>query len=175
MTIDQIRTLIRDVPDFPRPGIVFKDITPLLADPPAFAGTVELLAEHIERHRPNAILAVESRGFLFAAPVAARTGLPLHLVRKKGKLPYRSVSVDYELEYGTDSLEVHVDVIEPHGRYAIVDDVIATGGTAAATAQLLANNGGQLACYAFVIELAFLNGRQRLTEGPVEALLTYHQ
>lgn len=173
MTIDQIRALIRDVPDFPRPGVVFKDITPLLARPRAFARSVELLAENINRHDSQSILAVESRGFIFAAPVAARAGLPLHLVRKAGKLPYESVGIEYELEYGKDKLEVHVDVIEPGIRYAIIDDVIATGGTAAATGQLVHNNGGQLACYAFLIELAFLNGRRRLGDTAIESLLTY--
>ena len=173
MTLHQIRNLIRDVPDFPRPGVVFKDITPLLANPQGFDRTVELLADSISRHGSESIVAIESRGFIFAAPVAARTGLPLHLVRKAGKLPFESVGIEYELEYGRDKLEVHVDVIDSNTRYAIVDDVIATGGTAAATGQLLQDNGGSLACYAFVIELAFLNGRQQLGDAAVESLLTY--
>lgn len=173
MTIDEIRQLIRDVPDFPKPGIVFKDITPLLADPRGFARTVELLAERIAAHDAQSLLAVESRGFLFAAPVAAQLRLPLHLVRKAGKLPWETRSVEYELEYGTDSLEVHTDSIEPGVRYAIVDDVIATGGTAAATGQLVARHDGQLACYAFVIELAFLNGRDRLGAQRIESLISF--
>ena len=173
MTIEELRQLIRDVPDFPRPGIVFKDITPLLAHPRAFARTVDLLAERITANDANSVLAVESRGFLFAAPVAARLGLPLHLVRKAGKLPWETRSVEYELEYGTDSLEVHTDSIEPGTRYAIVDDVIATGGTAAATGQMVTDHGGALSCYAFVIELAFLNGRDRLGDHRIESLISY--
>ena len=173
MTIEQLRTLIRDVPDFPKPGIVFKDITPLLAHPQGFARTVQLLADRVEQCGAQTLLAVESRGFLFAAPLAAHMGLPLQLVRKAGKLPWETLRVDYELEYGSDALEVHRDVIEPGTRYAVVDDVIATGGTAAAAGELVARHGGDLACYAFVIELAFLNGRARLGEGPVESLIRY--
>ncbi|MBT8143715.1 MAG: adenine phosphoribosyltransferase [Gammaproteobacteria bacterium] len=173
MTIEQLRDLVRDVPDFPRPGIVFKDISPLLAHPTGFAAAVEALAARVSQHESDSLLAVESRGFIFAAPVAAQLGLPLHLVRKAGKLPHRTVGIEYELEYGSDRLEVHADVIDPARRYAIVDDVIATGGTAAATSQLLRDNGGVLACYAFVIELGFLNGRDRLGEYPVESLIRF--
>lgn len=173
MTTEQLRALIRDVPDFPQPGIVFRDITPLLAHPVGFSRTLELLGERVSASRAQSLLAVESRGFLFAAPLAARLGLPLQLVRKAGKLPWETVRIDYELEYGSDALEVHTDVIRPEMRYAIVDDVIATGGTAAAAGQLLRRHGGELACYAFVIELAFLNGRERLGNGPVESLIRY--
>ena len=173
MTIDDLRQLIRDVPDFPKPGIVFKDITPLLAHPRGFARTVDLLAERISAHDAQSLLAVESRGFLFAAPVAARLELPLHLVRKAGKLPWETRSVEYELEYGTDSLEVHTDSIESGTRYAVVDDVIATGGTAAATGQMVTEHGGALACYAFVIELAFLSGRERLGAHQIESLISF--
>lgn len=173
MTIEQLRALIRDVPDFPRPGVVFKDITPLLAHPQGFARTVEMLAGRVEENRADSLLAVESRGFLFAAPLAARMGLPLHLIRKAGKLPWEKHRIDYELEYGSDALEVHADVIEPGRRYAVIDDVLATGGTAAAAGELLNRNAGELACYAFVIELAFLNGRERLGQAAVESLIHY--
>lgn len=173
MTIEQLRALIRDVPDFPQPGVVFKDITPLLAHPRGFARTIEMLAERVAATEPQSLLAVESRGFIFAAPLAARMGLPLHLVRKAGKLPYRTLRIDYELEYGSDALEVHTDVIESGLRYAIIDDVIATGGTAAAAGGLVERHGGDLACYAFVIELASLNGRERLGQRAVESLIRY--
>lgn len=173
MTIEQLRALIRDVPDFPKPGIVFKDITPLLADPAGFSRTVDLLGERLAGNGVQSLLAVESRGFLFAAPVAARMGLPLHLIRKAGKLPWETVRIDYDLEYGSDALELHTDVIEPGVRYAIVDDVLATGGTAAAAGELLSRHGAELGCFAFVIELLFLNGRKRLGTAPVESLIRY--
>lgn len=173
MTIDAIKAAIRDVPDFPKPGILFKDITPLLSNAMLFARTVELLAERIAGHKPDGIVAVESRGFLFGAPVAHRLGVPLQLARKPGKLPYRSVSVSYDLEYGSDRIEMHVDAIEAGKCYAIVDDLIATGGTAAATAELVELQKGKVACCAFVIELSFLDGVKRLGTRPLESLLRY--
>jgi adenine phosphoribosyltransferase len=172
-TLARIQAAVRDVPNFPRPGIVFKDITPILASPALFAATVELLARRVGRFRPHEICAIESRGFLFGAPVAARLGLPLQLVRKPGKLPYETVGYDYQLEYGTDRLEVHVDAIAPGQRVAIIDDLLATGGTASATAHLIEQQGGEVACCAFVIELAFLAGRERLSRWPVERLIAY--
>ena len=135
MTLEEIRSLIRDVPNFPKPGILFRDITPLLADPAAFRATTEVLAERVAPLRADGILAIESRGFIFGAALATRAGLPLQLVRKRGKLPRESFSVEYELEYGVDHLEMHKDAVRAGGRYLIVDDVIATGGTAAAVAQ----------------------------------------
>jgi adenine phosphoribosyltransferase len=173
MSADELKAIIRDVPDFPRPGILFKDITPLLADPRAFASAVELLGERIRARGAESIVAIESRGFLFGAAIAARLGLPLQLVRKPGKLPYKTVSVAYELEYGTDRVEIHTDAIQPGTACAVVDDLIATGGTAAAAAQLVEMQRGVVACCAFVIELGFLNGRERLGRRPVEALLAY--
>jgi adenine phosphoribosyltransferase len=162
-----------DVPDFPRPGIVFKDITPLLADPAAFSATVLMLAASLRRHRAEQILAIESRGFLFGAALALELKLPLHLVRKPGKLPRPTVGIDYELEYGSDRLEAQRDVLQPGARFAIVDDVIATGGTAAAVAGLVLREGGRLACAAFLVELGFLGGRERLAAMPVESLVRY--
>jgi adenine phosphoribosyltransferase len=173
MSPADIKALIADVPDFPKPGIVFKDITPVLADPRAFAAATDALAERCTRFRADAVLAIESRGFIFAAPLAQRLNLPLHLVRKRGKLPRAALSVRYELEYGFDHLEVHADAIRPGGRYLIVDDVIATGGTAAAVASLVAQQGAAVAACVFLIELTFLDGRSKLGGSEVVSLIRY--
>lgn len=173
MTLQEIQALVKDVPDFPRPGIVFKDITPVLADPRAFDATIAALAERVADLGADGILAIESRGFLFGAALALRLGLPLQLVRKRGKLPRASISMRYELEYGFDHLEVHTDAIRPGGRYLIVDDVIATGGTAAATAALVEQQKAAVAASVFVIELTFLNGRAKLGTHDVISLIRY--
>jgi len=164
---------IRDVPDFPQPGILFKDITPLLAEPVAFAAAVEQLAATVRDAAAEEILGIESRGFIFGAAVAVELGLPLQLVRKPGKLPRTTTHVDYALEYGVDRIEVHTDAVRPGIRYAIIDDLIATGGTAAATVELVGRCGGQVACCAFVIELGFLGGRKKLPSGLVTSLIQY--
>jgi adenine phosphoribosyltransferase len=173
MTLQDIRSLIIDVPDFPKPGIVFKDITPLLANPEGFRGTIDLLAERVAGLDAAAILAIESRGFIFGAALAHKMGLPIHLVRKRGKLPRASISVAYELEYGVDHLEMHGDAIVPGKRYLIVDDVIATGGTAEAVARLVREQGAEVAACAFVIELEFLDGRRKLEPHTVVSLIRY--
>jgi adenine phosphoribosyltransferase len=173
MSPDEIKALIRDVPDFPKPGIVFKDITPLLTNASAFSSITDYLAERANAHRADGILAIESRGFIFGAALADRIGLPMHLVRKRGKLPRATVSVEYDLEYGTDHVEMHADAIEAGGRYLIVDDVIATGGTAAAVAKLVGEQRGAVAACLFVLELSFLNGRSQLDGHLVESLLCY--
>jgi len=173
MTPAEIKALIVDVPDFPKPGIVFKDITPLLQNPAAFRAAIELLAERCEGLRADGILAIESRGFIFGAALAQRLGLPLELVRKRGKLPRRSLRVSYELEYGVDHLEIHEDALKRGGRYLIVDDVIATGGTAAAVAELVARQGGAVAACAFLIELTFLAGREKLAGQKIVSLISY--
>lgn len=173
MTLEQLRGFIRDVPDFPKPGIIFKDITPLLQSPAGFTETIERLAEGAQAFRADHILAIESRGFIFGAALAQRLALPMHLVRKRGKLPRESVSVRYELEYGFDHLEVHADSIRPDERYLIVDDLIATGGMAGATGSLVRQQGGIVAGFAFVIELTFLAGRKALGDAPVVALIDY--
>jgi adenine phosphoribosyltransferase len=173
MTLHEIEALIADVPDFPKPGILFKDITPLLANPAGFRETVQLLAERVVAKEADAILAIESRGFIFGAALATHLGLPLHLVRKRGKLPRPTLSVRYELEYGFDHLELHEDALAPGGRYLIVDDLIATGGTAAAVASLVAAQRGTVAACAFVIELTFLDGRRRLAGLDVVSLIRY--
>jgi adenine phosphoribosyltransferase len=169
----EIKSLIVDVPDFPKPGIVFKDITPVLANPAAFKAVTEHLAEHAAGLQCDAVLAIESRGFLVGAPLAQRLGLPLHLVRKRGKLPRAAITVRYELEYGFDHLEMHSDAVKRGGRYFIVDDVIATGGTAAAVASVVARQGATVAACLFLIELNFLAGREKLAGLPVVSLITY--
>lgn len=173
MSIESIKTLIRDIPDFPKPGIMFKDITPLLSDPDAFKATIDLLAECVKLRSVDAIVGIESRGFIFGAALATKLSLPFELVRKPGKLPYKTVSIEYELEYGTDTVEMHVDAVRPGKRYAIVDDLIATGGTAAAAVQLIEQQHGVVACCAFVIELSFLGGVQKLGDVPVDTLISY--
>jgi adenine phosphoribosyltransferase len=171
--VDAVRALIRDVPDFPKPGIVFKDITPMLADARAFAACVDLLAEAIAPRKPDALIGIESRGFIFAAPVARALGVGFVPVRKPGKLPHRTRRVEYALEYGTDALEMHHDALVRDARVIIVDDVLATGGTAAAAGRLVEEAGGRLAGFAFAIELAFLSGRTRLAGYTVDALISY--
>ena len=173
LSVDELKGIIRDIPDFPKPGILFKDITPLVAYPRAFRTTVELLASRAQAVGAEGLVAIESRGFLFAAAMATQLGLPLQLARKAGKLPYRTVGVSYDLEYGSARIEMHVDAIERGKRYAIVDDLIATGGTAAATAQLVEQGGGQVASCLFVIELAFLDGRKVLGGRRVDSLIAY--
>ena len=173
MPIATLKNLIRDVPDFPKPGIVFKDITPLLADPGGFKLCVDLLAERIQATATEEILAIESRGFIFGAAVAAQLSLPLQLVRKPGKLPGATTGMEYDLEYGTDRVEIHCDALGAGKRYGIVDDLIATGGTAGATARLARTHGAEIVCCAFVIELAFLNGRRQLDGHRIESLIRY--
>lgn len=173
MSPEEIKALVKDVPDFPKPGIVFKDITPLLSNAAAFASITELLAARAKAYTADAILAIESRGFIFGAALAYRLKLPIHLVRKRGKLPRETVSVEYDLEYGTDHVEMHADAVVEGGRYFIVDDVIATGGTAAAVARLVADQGGRLPACLFVLELNYLNGRHRLDGIEVESLMSF--
>ncbi len=168
-----IRQYIRDVPDHPRPGILFRDITPLLQNPDAFRYAVEEIAARFEPSGLDAIAGVESRGFLFAAPLAYRLGLPLVIVRKRGKLPFDTHSQAYTLEYGEDALEIHVDSITAGARVLIADDLLATGGTLAATAKLIESSGGVVAGLGVVIELSELRGRDALSSHWIESLLTY--
>ena len=164
---------IREIPDFPTPGILFRDITPLLGHPDAFRRAVELLAERFEPESFDSVVAIESRGFVFAAPLAYRLGIPLVPVRKEGKLPFDTHSVTYALEYGSDALEIHVDAIGEGSRVLIVDDLLATGGTAAATVRLIERSGASVAGLAFVIELTDLRGRDTLAGYRVESLVTW--
>lgn len=171
--VDDLNQTIRDVPDFPKPGILFKDITPVLADPVLMQRIIDHLVERLAPHDVGVICGVESRGFIFGTPLAIAMNKPFVLARKPGKLPYEKVRVEYALEYGTNTLEMHTDSVQPGQRVAIVDDLLATGGTADATRQLVEELGGTVACYAFVIELSFLSGRDRLTPVPCESILTY--
>ena len=169
----ELKSYIRDIPDFPVPGILFRDITPLLGDAAAMKLAVDRMVEVCERFEPDVIVSVESRGFLFAAPLAYRMGKPLVPVRKPGKLPHETYSASYELEYGTDSLEIHRDAIGSGQRALIVDDLLATGGTVSATAELVRECGGIVAGYAFLVELAGLNGRERLGGADALSLIIY--
>ena len=164
---------IRDVPDFPQPGITFKDISPLLADPAALRAAVSAMADPYRADPPDTVLAVEARGFLFAVPLALELGCGVVPVRKPGKLPAAKRSVEYALEYGTDTLEMHADALAPGQRALIVDDVLATGGTVAACLKLAREAGAEVTAAAFLIELAFLEGRAKLGDLPVTAALTY--
>lgn len=168
-----LRQAIRDVPNFPRPGIVFKDITPVLLDPALFARAAEAMAAPFESADVTRVLAIESRGFVFGAPVALKLRAGLVPVRKPGKLPGARERVEYALEYGTDALEMHADAIGPGDRVLVVDDVLATGGTAAAAARLVEVRGAELAGFSFLLELGFLEGRGRLAGWRVEAVVAY--
>lgn len=163
---------IREISDFPAPGILFRDITPLLGHHEAFRHAVQQIAERFDDESFNSVVAIESRGFVFAAPLAYILGLPLVPVRKPGKLPFDTHSVTYDLEYGSDSLEVHVDAFGRGARVLIVDDLLATGGTAAATVRLVEQSGATVIGLAFVIELADLRGRDALVGYRIESLLT---
>jgi len=163
---------IRDIPDFPKPGILFKDITPLLADPAAFRETIDRLAEGF-RGRVDTVLGIESRGFIVGAAVAYALGTGLALVRKPGKLPAQTYSAHYELEYGKDTLEIHRDAIGRGHRVLLVDDLLATGGTASAAAELIKRCGGTIAGFSFIVELAFLGGRKRIGDYEVRSLIRY--
>jgi adenine phosphoribosyltransferase len=164
---------IRDIPDFPKPGVMFKDITPLLADPSAFAESIKLLADRHRGQPIDAIAAAEARGFLFAAPLALELKLPLVPLRKPGKLPYRTYSLKYELEYGSAELHMHVDGIKPGARVLVVDDVLATGGTMKAGCALIEYAGGVVAGCAFLVELMFLEGREKLQKYDLYSVLKY--
>jgi adenine phosphoribosyltransferase len=165
--------LIRDVPDFPKPGIMFKDITPVLEDPAAFREVVELLAEDARNKGAETIVGIESRGFIFGVPVAMHLGLPFAMARKLGKLPYEKISEEYALEYGTNTVEMHVDAIKPGQKAYIVDDLLATGGTAAAAARLVERLEGRVCGFGCLIELTFLQGRENLLGYPVTALMDF--
>jgi adenine phosphoribosyltransferase len=171
--VENLTALIRDIPDFPEPGIVFKDITPVLADGKAFAALVDALAEPFHDTGVNKVAGIEARGFTLATPVAERLGAGFIPVRKPGKLPYETVREDYSLEYGTDSLEIHTDAAAKGEKVLLVDDVIATGGTAAAAIRLLRKIGAEVVGFSVFIELGFLDGAQKLDGVPLHALVTY--
>jgi adenine phosphoribosyltransferase len=164
---------IRDIPDFPKPGIMFKDITPLLAVPPAFACAIQQLCDHYRAVELDAIAAAEARGFLIAAPMALELGKPLVPLRKPGKLPYRTYSLKYDLEYGSAELQMHVDGVAPGAKVLLVDDLLATGGTMRAGCSLIESAGGVVVGCGFLVELAFLNGREKLKPYDIFSLIRY--
>jgi len=168
-----LKTLIRDIPDFPKPGIMFRDITTLLHNPEGLRYAIDALAEQSTDLAPDYVAGIESRGFIFGMPLAYKMGLGFIPVRKAGKLPAATYQVEYELEYGVDRLEMHQDACPPKSRILIVDDLIATGGTAAAAAKLIEQAGCELVGYSFAIELTFLNGRKHLPDVPVRSLIQY--
>ncbi len=173
ITVQEIYQAIRDVPDFPKPGIMFKDITPLLLDPGGFRRALELMAAPFGGSKVQRVVSIESRGFLLGAPIALLLEAGLVPIRKPGKLPAARGRVEYTLEYGTDALEMHRDAVGQGDRVLIVDDVLATGGTAEAAAKLVRAHGAQVVGFTFLIELDFLKGRERLRNERVEALLHY--
>ncbi len=168
-----LNAYIRDVPDFPKPGIMFKDITPLLAHPEAFGASVDRLAERFRDERIDVVAAAEARGFLFGPPLALRLNVGFVPIRKPGKLPYDKIGLDYQLEYGSDRLEVHSDALAPGTRVLLLDDVLATGGTMVACRELVHQAGAVVAAFAFVVELSFLGGRSKLEPAEIFSVLTY--
>ena len=169
----ELTDFIRDIPDFPKPGIIFKDITPLLRDPVAFRETVLRMAEPLRGRSIDAIVSVEARGFLFGAALAYELGLPMVPARKRGKLPYDVISVTYSLEYGEDTLEMHTDGVMAGQRVIVVDDVLATGGTLAAACRLVEKAGGTIDGLSLVVELSFLEGRNQLQGYEISSVITY--
>ena len=170
---EDIKEAIRNVPDFPKPGIQFKDITPVLADPDLFSGAIDLLTAGVEPGSVDAVVGIDARGFIFAAAAAVRLKAGFVPVRKKGKLPYRTHEEDYALEYGTATVAMHVDALQPGSRVLLVDDLLATGGTATAAASLVKKLGADIKEIAFLIELSFLKGREKLNGYPIRSLVVY--
>ncbi len=171
--MDQLKGIIRDIPDFPKKGIVFKDITTLLSDAKSFHRMVDLLAHRYVGEKIDQIVGIEARGFILGSALAYKLGTGITLVRKPGKLPYKTRSIDYELEYGTDTLEIHEDAFKPGDNVIIADDLLATGGTMAAVVELVEQFGAEIRECAFMAELEFLEGRNKLPEGKVYSLLKF--
>ncbi|HPY29978.1 MAG TPA: adenine phosphoribosyltransferase [Verrucomicrobiota bacterium] len=169
----EIERAIRNVPDFPQPGIQFKDITPVLADARLFAGSIDLLTRGFQPGDVDMVVGIDARGLIFAAGAALKLNAGFVPVRKKGKLPYRTHEQNYALEYGTNTIAIHVDAIQPGARVLLIDDLLATGGTAAASAALVKKLGGQILAITFLIELSFLDGRQKLKDYPVHSVVVY--
>jgi adenine phosphoribosyltransferase len=173
ITPDELSRAIRNIPDFPQPGILFKDITPLLADPKLFAGSIDLLSANVIPGSVDSIVGIDARGFIFAAAVALKLKAGFVPIRKKGKLPFQTYEESYQLEYGSNTVAIHVDAIRPGSKVMLVDDLLATGGTAAAAANLLRKIGAEIVEITFLVELGFLNGRQKLAGFPVRSLISY--
>ena len=172
-TSADLERAIRNIPDFPQPGIQFKDITPVLADARLFSGSIDLLTQNFRPGMVDTVVGIDARGFIFAAAAAVKLQAGFVPVRKKGKLPYQTLEQTYDLEYGTNTVAIHVDALKPGSRVLLIDDLIATGGTAAAAATLVRNIGGRILETSFLIELGFLNGREKLKGYPVRALVKY--
>lgn len=173
-TLEQrIKQSIRDVPDFPKAGIMFKDITPVVADAALFRDVIQAFAERYHSQGVTAIVGIESRGFIFGAALAHKMGLPFHLIRKLGKLPYKTIKTSYDLEYGSATIEMHEDSVQKGDVVLVIDDLLATGGTAAAACELVSRQGGRVAECAFMVELLFLSGKEKLKDIPTFALVTY--
>jgi len=168
-----IKSLIRDIPDFPKPGIIYRDITTLLQNSEGLNYVIDHFSELFSEQKIDYVIGIESRGFIFGAPIAYKLDAGFVPVRKSGKLPAEIHSIEYELEYGSDTLEIHQDAIQPESRILIVDDLIATGGTAAATAELINKLGCELIGFAFIIELLALEGRAKLPDAPIQSMVTY--
>ena len=173
LTPADIERAIRNIPDFPKPGIQFKDITPVLADARLFSGSIDLLTEKFKPGSVDAVVGIDARGFIFAAAAAVKLQAGFVPVRKKGKLPYKTHEQEYALEYGTATVAVHVDALKPGSRVLLIDDLLATGGTAAAAASLVKGLGAQILEISFLIELGFLSGRDKLKGYPVRSLIVY--
>ena len=172
--MESLKTIIRDIPDFPKPGILFKDITPLLADPASFKSVIDTLKERYADKKIDAVAGIEARGFVFAAAVGYALGAGVVMIRKPGKLPYKTFKQTYSLEYGEDAIEIHQDAFQPGQNIILIDDVLATGGTMAATTSLIQNNFKvNLVEVAFILELDFLNGREKLKGLPIHSMLNF--
>ncbi|MBV8350743.1 MAG: adenine phosphoribosyltransferase [Verrucomicrobia bacterium] len=174
VNLEQLKSAIRDIPDFPRPGIIFKDITPILGNGQLFQRVIDHLADEAQKANPSKVVGIDARGFLFGAAVAYKLGLGCVPVRKKGKLPYKTIGSSYQLEYGDAEVEMHIDAIAEGERVVLVDDLLATGGTSGAAVNLVQKIGGVVGSALFVIELAFLNGREKLPpDVPVYSIVQY--
>jgi len=173
MDAEQLARLIRDVPDFPKPGIIFKDITTLISNPEGMKGVIDLLVGRYRTKAIDVVVGIESRGFIFGGALAYALGTGLQVVRKPGKLPYRTKSASYELEYGTDTIEIHQDAVKPGDKVLLLDDLLATGGTMRAAGGLIEDMGGEVVECAFVIELDFLKGRDKLAAWPVYSIVHF--
>jgi len=173
LTVADLQKAIRNIPDFPKPGIQFKDITPVLANPALFTRCIDMLCDNYRPEDVDTVVGIDARGFIFAAAVAYKLKAGFVPVRKKGKLPYTTLEQEYELEYGTNTIAIHTDALGPGSRVLLVDDLLATGGTAAASAHLVQKVGARILAINFVIELSFLKGREKLKDFPVHSLVTY--
>ena len=173
VTVGELEAAIRNVPDFPKPGIQFKDITPVLGDAALFAGSIDLLAAHHRERGIDAVVGIDARGFIFAAAAACQLDAAFVPIRKKGKLPHKTIEENFSLEYGEDTVAIHEDALKPGARVLLLDDLLATGGTAAAAAKLVRNIGAEIVEIGFLIELSFLNGREKLDGHPIHSVITY--